>query len=396
MCRSPITLPNGQKASCRNCDRCKYNRVKDWIGRCIAESQTSVASYAVTLTYSPLCECGKCTHGPEGWKYVCTCEGGPKGRTDRHERTAILTYSDIQKYLKRLRVHGYDVRFIVAGEYGKRKARTHWHLLLFFQNKVPPVTLRPAFHWDDFWPHGHQLWDKAEGIAPIKYVCKYITKDVSDKSAKIKFNMSKVPAIGEHYFNKLAHDMVKQGLPPRGPFYSFADARMENGKPYQYYMRGEAANKFVAAWVTEWHRQRPNTHMPVSEYLEEWLDKQVEDWRASEAIAKLEEAAKLRLAMEESLARAEFVRSYNEYYFGKDHMQMVDYFMEHGHVQGFKGPQPFDACADENQYLYDLQEIINKPYYEQERADRARFGSEYYDEAQRRAVEAGDRARKLC
>lgn len=389
MCRSPIQLPTGQMASCRNCDRCKYNRVKDWIGRCIAESQTSVAAYAVTLTYSPLCECGKCTHGPEGWSSTCTCEGGPTGRVDRHERTAILTYSDIQKYLKRLRVHGYDVRYIVAGEYGKKKARTHWHLILFFQNKVPPVVLRPTFHWDEFWPHGHQLWDKADNLSAVRYVCKYITKDVADKSSKIKFNMSKVPAIGEHYFNKLASDMVKQGLAPLGPHYSFADARMEDGKPYKFYMRGEAANKFVAAWVAEWHAQRPGVHMPVSAYLEEWLDKQVEDWRAGETVAKLEEAAKLRLAMAESLARAEFVRSYNEYYFNPDHVKLVDYYMEHGHVQGFKGPEVFDPLADEAQYLYDLYEVLNKPNYEQERADRATFGDEEYEAARSRAAETG-------
>lgn len=393
MCRSPITLPNGQKVGCRICDRCKYNRVKDWIGRCIAESQTSVASYAVTLTYSPLCECGKCTFGPKDWEYTCTCEGGPKGKVDKHARTTILTYSDIQKYLKRLRVAGYAVRYIVAGEYGSRKGRTHWHLILFFQNKVPDVTeFKPHHHWDNFWPHGHQVWDKADTLKAVRYVCKYITMDTTDKTAKVKFNMSKVPAIGEHYFNGLARDMVKQGIAPRAPFYKFEDCRMEDGKPYQFYMRGEAANKFIAAWVAEWHAQRPNAWMPHSEMVEEWLDAQVEDWRSSETVAKLEEAAKLREQMAESEARINFVREYNAYYFDKNHLQLVDHFMEHGDVQGFKGAQSFDAAALENQYLFDLYEVLSKPNYEQDRADRARFGSAEIDHSHARATEAGKRA----
>ena len=57
MCLAPYTMyigPKGeqrsQKVACRECWQCRERAVADWQGRNIAESLTSVASHAVTLS----------------------------------------------------------------------------------------------------------------------------------------------------------------------------------------------------------------------------------------------------------------------------------------------------------------------------------------------------------
>lgn len=96
MCITPTTLPSGSVVPCRNCWQCRKDRVDDWIGRCIAESQFSTKVYSVTLTYR---------------------EGTPN--------SATLVYSDVQKFLKLLRFDQYKVRYFCAGEYGTKKGRAH-------------------------------------------------------------------------------------------------------------------------------------------------------------------------------------------------------------------------------------------------------------------------------
>lgn len=293
MCRSPIILPNGCEVACRGCDRCRYNRVKDWVGRCIAESKTAVATHAITFTY-----------------------GRDSAGRERHERTAVLTYSDMQDYFKRLRYHGYPVRYFITGEYGKTKGRAHWHGILFFQEKVPPHVLHENFN-DDLWPHGHQHWDTASTRA-VKYVCKYIHKDVDDANAQSKLTMSKMPALGGVYFRQLAARYVAEGLAPKGPFYRFPEARKPDGKPTEFYMRGATARDFAEAYVLEWYRKRPGQHIPPSEFIEGWLDKQVPEWRSSEKVFKLAEAAKARSLLVVAEERKRFVDEHNRHYFGRN------------------------------------------------------------------------------
>ena len=51
MCINPSPLPDGTLIGCRNCKQCFGRRILDWQGRCIAESKTTAAANAITLTY---------------------------------------------------------------------------------------------------------------------------------------------------------------------------------------------------------------------------------------------------------------------------------------------------------------------------------------------------------
>lgn len=294
MCVSPI-FTNGHTVACRNCNRCRDNRIKDWVGRCIAESRTATATFSVTFTYGP------------------DAQGNKK-----HARTAVLTYSDIQIYLKRLRNAGYKVRYLIAGEFGSLRGRAHWHGILFFHGAVPPHVLDKNFvDQDGFWTHGYQFWQKPTYHA-VKYVCKYIQKDQGDSAAQGKLAMSKVPAIGGYYFRNLAVQHAAQGIAPRGPFYRHPECKKQDGKPVEFYMRGVTADQYVEAFVLEWYRTRPGTHLPPSDFVEEWLDKQVDEWRSSDRIAGLERAAQAYKELEQTRERVAFREAYNLYFFGKN------------------------------------------------------------------------------
>lgn len=258
MCIKPLKLNTGEEVACRECWQCVETRVDDWVGRCIAESKTAVACNTIDLTYG----------------------GGD------HERAAWLTYSDVQKYFKILRRRGYPCRYFAVGEYGGQKGRSHWHLIVFWLDKVPPHELRKRFdeyHWAEFTRNGLRVrsrgfsyWDvPGKGLIPstsaIRYVCKYIYKDQTDLEVQGHLSMSKKPPLGDAYFYRLAGQYVDAGLSPQDFYYSFPESRRK-GKPVRYCMQGKTAENFCAYFVEQW-AQKHNDAPPRSEIIWDFLEK---------------------------------------------------------------------------------------------------------------------------
>lgn len=275
MCISPNQLSDGQLVACRKCGQCRDNKIDDWVGRCIAESKSSVATTSLTLTY-----------------------GRDETGSASHSRSAILTYSDVQKYFKQLRNRGYPCRYLVVGELGSEKGRAHWHGIIFWKNKVPETMQdygRNSWHralrdipvqvpilWDTrfnepCWPHGFSHWEKVKTgheKGSIRYACKYIGKDVgSDSAAQSKHAMSKNPPLGSEYFIQRAQKFVDEGISPQNPFYTFPmEARRQNGKIVQFRLAGKTGDIFCQAFIDKWAEQRGG-HYPSSDYLMEYEDK---------------------------------------------------------------------------------------------------------------------------
>lgn len=275
MCVSPNLLRDGQLVACRRCGQCRDNKIDDWVGRCIAESKTSKGATSLTLTY-----------------------GRDEMGNASHTRTALLTYSDVQKYFKQIRVRGYPCRYLVVGEIGSENGRTHWHGIVFWQKTTPTSMLdygRNSWHreprefpvqvpieWDKrfnepCWTHGFSHWSQvARGHekGSIRYACKYIGKDVgSDSAAQSKYAMSKNPPLGADYFIARAQKFVDEGISPQNPFYTFPmEARRKNGKIVQFRLAGKTGDIFCQAFIDKWKEQR-GTHYPSSDYLMEYEDK---------------------------------------------------------------------------------------------------------------------------
>lgn len=260
MCIAPLTIyigPKGEKVpqevACHECWQCRKNAIDDWVGRNIAESKTSKASHAVTLTYGR----------------------DRRGEVD-HERASILTYSDVQKYLKLLRRHGYPVRYFVTGEFGSRKGRAHWHIMLYWQDKVPPHVLDENF-MEEHWPHGWSFWTEPTPHA-VRYNCKYIQKDMGEAERQGHLAMSKKPPLGALYFRDLAERYVRQGLSPQTLEYSFPDVKRRNHRGshelVRFRLRDRSADLFLGHFMAEWWNTYGDTPIPKSPLLDEWFS----DW----------------------------------------------------------------------------------------------------------------------
>lgn len=245
MCINPRIHSDGLKTPCRKCWQCRENRINDWTGRCIAERETAVAASFVTLTYGG----GDCAE------------------------SRFLRKSDMTAYFKAIRNAGHKVRFFYVGEYGSKKGRSHWHALLFWPEPMPFRELRKNIS-DEWWPHGFSYWDNAE-IDGIRYVMKYINKDIRDDVASNSMGMSRKPVLGRDYFVDLAARYAAQGLSPQRPFYKFREVLDKSGKPIEFYMPPRIAEAFSSYFVAAWKAARPGKWWPASPMVDEWHERSV-------------------------------------------------------------------------------------------------------------------------
>jgi hypothetical protein len=237
MCISPNKLDDGTEVACRKCKLCKRNRVNDLVGRCIAESRYSEKTYAVTLTYA----------------------------NDAGVNAVTLVYKDVQDFLKRLRKR-YDVRYIVAGEYGTAKGRAHWHIILFFKDKYPEIKENVRVDWK-YWHKGFSYFQQPDWKG-FQYVLKYVLKDTDLDSADSHLAMSKKPPLGHEFFMDLAETHVEQAVIPRSFKYKVGGVRKDNGTEKVFMMQGKTRENFMAAFKNGWIEKYGKE--PFSEFFEEW------------------------------------------------------------------------------------------------------------------------------
>lgn len=233
MCKTPVKIVGPEQSTqwvaCRNCRLCRDNRLNDLIGRCIAEQSTSSLTVAVTLTY---------------------------GGGDSPE-AAVLYYRHVQLMLKRLRKDGYSVRYICAGEYGTKKGRAHWHIILFFQGTPPDMYISQGkddpngrIDWK-YWPHGYSYFQNTD-YRGFRYVMKYALKAQDDHAAVKALTMSKKPPLGYEFFMNMAGDMVEGGLVLHSPEYSFASVLDRKGRARKYWLQGRMREMFLDEYYNRW------------------------------------------------------------------------------------------------------------------------------------------------
>lgn len=287
MCINPKINEAGQQFACKRCWQCASRVIDDWTGRCIAEAATASAVHSVTLTYG---------------------EDLRIGGAD-HIRAAALTYSDVQRFLKALRSvrtkeapRGYPVRYFGCGEYGSQKGRAHWHLLLFWQGQVPAgIELEQKRFKFDHWPHGFSYWQPVDtgwqerSLAAVRYVTKYVAKRLqppegqeADDEVQFHLAMSKKPPLGEAYFRRLAARYVEQELAPQDFVYTFPGVVYSQGKSgggkragqrRRFLLQGKSRENFLRAYRDLWRARHGARHMPVSEIVEEFEDREAAEDR---------------------------------------------------------------------------------------------------------------------
>lgn len=321
MCKEPTYDHEGNMIWCRNCDICKQNRINDWIGRCIAESRYATRTDSVTLTYGP----------------------DENGNED-HLHSALLIYSDVQNYFKRLRKDGYKFKYLVAGEYGGKKRRSHWHMIICWYGKSPKVeyfneTYRGHEYWTGHGPNGHTFWEPMTPSS-VWYVCKYIQKQQKDDPNAI-LRMSKKPPIGHEYFQWWAKEHVRQGITPKSLHYSFDGVTKKNGERRQYYMHGVTAENFMKTYCIEYYKKYDEEPYGRSKLIDEFIDKQNEKYYDLENFIK------------EKFDGKPFTKQLK-----KD--VLYETAKAHGGIKtynpGFVGIEPFATCNDGTFIQYGLQQ----------------------------------------
>lgn len=155
---------------CGRCRGCRLDRSRSWAVRCVHESQMHEFNSFITLTYAD--------------------EHLPPSRS--------LRYPDFQDFMKRLRQWVYrqevklnvpadertKVRYFVAGEYGDRDGRPHYHAILFgvgFLDRVffkksgsgHRVYRSPAL--EALWPFGYSSIGDVT-FESAAYVARYVMK----------------------------------------------------------------------------------------------------------------------------------------------------------------------------------------------------------------------------
>lgn len=273
MCVSPSLLPSGVLVGCRICWQCRQNRVNNWVGRNIAETETATVSYAVTFTYG------------RSWD----------GRAD-HLRSVLLTYSDIQKMLKRMRKAGLIVRYIICGEYGSDFGRAHWHGVFHFYGRGPETWEGRHLNWsEDQWntvggihvPEwssydengewagflGHVHIKKAS-YAHVRYALKYLLKNTGDDKSQWKLAMSRKPPLGNAYFTTLAVETAQAGLAPQDLKYNFRVRKMNGEEEHmQFLLTGRMAEIYLRTYLDAWkdiHGEAPHPPSELVQTFAEW------------------------------------------------------------------------------------------------------------------------------
>jgi len=242
-----LSLPCGQ------CRGCRLERSRQWAVRCMHEASLHEDNCFITLTYDN-------DHCP----------------SDRS-----LNYGDYQRFMKRFRKRFKDstIRFYMAGEYGEKFERPHFHACIFGFN-FPDRTLwkrtpSGALIYrskllEDLWPFGYSSVGDVT-FESAAYVARYVMKKRTGKgvgdhyettdfeTGEIKervpeFNrMSLKPGIGYDWYRKFSsdiypHDYVvingRESRPPKFYDKKFADDFPEEFEALQFQRFVDAVDRF--------------------------------------------------------------------------------------------------------------------------------------------------------
>lgn len=234
------------QGACGRCWQCKRNKINDYVGRGLCEAETAVASATVSLTYAP--------------------------RNDGAEK--LLDPTHFTDFIRVLRDRGTLVRYIVAGEYGEERGRSHFHAVLFFHSQPPkwrggvgPDGTMLREHWDE-WPHGHMCVDWQATSKSLRYCMWYI-----QKPERGWFSLSKKPVIGWPFFQRRAEEYAQTGTVPQA--WTYWPPRGESH--VKFYLTGATRRDLCLATIDAY--EAAGRRMPaLNKFVAPAFDKAV-DWR---------------------------------------------------------------------------------------------------------------------
>jgi len=255
--RTGMDVVKELRLPCGQCVGCRLERSRQWAVRCMHEAKMWPANCFVTLTY----------------------------RDADLPDNGNLVYDDFQRFMKRLR-KGYQgvgtdekgdrpIRFYMAGEYGSKFGRPHFHACIFnFEFEDKRVYMRTpggsmlyrSEKLERLWPHGFSSIGDVN-FQSAAYVARYIMKKVTGNDAETHYSsvdkdtgeytqkipefnrMSLKPGIGARWFEKYHEDVypndvvIVNGRRAKPPKYYDKLLRKVEPEEYEYVLH----NREVAA-----------------------------------------------------------------------------------------------------------------------------------------------------
>lgn len=215
---------------CGQCIGCRIRQREDWTTRIELEARNynPMEVWFITLTYNDDNVPGMILSTGEIMRKV---QYTWKPGSERPESVQILLYTDIQKFLKRLRkAYSGALRYFCAGEYGEQTARPHYHMILYGWKPTDLKQLYKIHHngyytseWmEKLWGHGQIQIAQAEP-ATYRYVAGYVTKkmyEIDGKKANVYYElgqpkpfacMSLKPGLGDNYYQAHKDEIWEKG-----------------------------------------------------------------------------------------------------------------------------------------------------------------------------------------
>lgn len=210
--RGRTLLETYEEIPCGKCTGCRMQYAENWAIRCILEARQWKDNCVITLTYNN-------EHLPKGKKI-------DPNTGEILEENVTLCKEDVQKFFKRLRktyskkYNQNNIRFFMCGEYGDKRGRPHYHVILF--NCYIPDQEFFKFNNNGFKIYNSKEIEKIWGLGDVKinelsyemcaYIARYVLKKQKDKGSKEWYecngqvpeftNMSRRPGIAYKYFEK--------------------------------------------------------------------------------------------------------------------------------------------------------------------------------------------------
>lgn len=178
---------------CGKCIECRLEYARTWAVRAMHEASMHKSSIFLTLTFN-----------------------------DESIGQNKLDYSEFQLFMKKLRNHyGHKkISYLVAGEYGDKTGRKHYHAIIYGIQPSDPIMLRkdgsgytiyksPTI--EKLWEHGFTEYGSVT-FESCSYVARYCLKKRGDKETDPIFKTSRHKAIGKSWLEKYWPDIFNTGI----------------------------------------------------------------------------------------------------------------------------------------------------------------------------------------
>lgn len=261
---------------CGWCVGCRQDRTKQWATRCMHEAQLHEENSFITLTYEE----------------ATLPENGQ------------LVYEDFQAFMKRLRERhrGARIRFYMAGEYGSKDGRPHFHACIFgyaFPDRYPwktgqKHTIYRSTELESLWTKG---FASVGTLTPesAAYVAGYVQKKIVGPRSKehyTRFN----PSTGEWY--QLRPEFNKMSTHP-GIGAEWLEEFRGDVYPHDYVMLGAERQKTPAYYDKLLERSDPDLMKKIKEERKKQAYNRPEEERPKKRSEDEQAVAEARLQLKQ-------------------------------------------------------------------------------------------------